>query len=297
LKGTLNSGTYKPGEGVSFNARLEVTDDFVYEKGPVKTTLKAGGSVQATVESNDLKQASFDNLDGEVELEILDEPLMLKGTLNGKYENDLIDFEGSLELRETWVYTKPNVTARLSGGSVEIQVEGSEFKKAELQLDGEVDIQVPNTNGLKLGGSLQGRYEDGKVDVLGTLSLRSPFELHQGGVQATIPSGEEVHLRIQGSQVVARMQNVPIHGTTQIGSMALGYAGTVHEAVIRNGRLLLHADAHLIEPAVIWSQRDWQFKLAKARLKLIVAGSRVTIPIWHDLRFVLCREDSPFARN
>jgi hypothetical protein len=44
LSGNLSGGSYKPGEGISFTARLEVVEDFVYERDPVTVTLATGGS-------------------------------------------------------------------------------------------------------------------------------------------------------------------------------------------------------------------------------------------------------------
>lgn len=290
LKGTLNDGTYKPGEGITFNAKLEITDDFVYEKSPIKATLKSGGFVQVHIEQSDLKEATFSGNELLVEIDVGDNPLMLAGTLEkGKYENGLIDFNARLTLSEEWEYTQPTFTARLSQGTVSVQVEANALKEAEFNVMGEADVTIPNSNGLKFGGTVKGKYENGKIDLEGSISLLSPVELQQGGVRVVIPAGENVGVRIRGENILVRMRDVSFESSTSLGPYTLEFAGKIKTATVRNGYLQLVGNAELTEPVVIRSRGDWELKLVSAKLNLIILGERITLPLIYDLQFALCR--------
>ncbi len=190
LMGALQNGKYKK-QQLEFNSSLALAEKFIYERDSVRVTLEQAGFLKVKVENNKFQLAEFKRVQGEADIDIGGQrPLLLGGRLDGKYEDGKIDFDGSIPLRESFQYSRDQVKVTLKAGErLEVTVEKSEFQSVEFEgVQGEADIDVPETNGLKLGGAIDGKYENGLIDFDGSLSLRESFDYSKGPVGFHIPS-------------------------------------------------------------------------------------------------------------
>jgi hypothetical protein len=177
----------------------------------------------------------------------------------------------------------------LLSGDVSVTVERSEFKKAEFNVAGEADIKIPNTNGLKLGGTLQGKYENDSLDLDGELTLTSDLEYSQGWTTTRILAGELARVRIRATDITADLAGASLESTIQRRSAPLVFGGTVESGTVRNGQLDLKARTELQSPVVLASHGRFKLVLADADLDLsIVDGRRAKFHLSH-LRLAIRR--------
>jgi len=182
--------------------------------------------------------------------------LKLEGKIAGKYDaGEGLDLGGGLALGDPFIYEKGPVTARLrSGGSAEIKVESSEFKFAEFSSLAAVDVSVPYTNGLKLAGTLTGKYENGLLDLDGGLSIRDDFVYTRGRVMLTVLSdqavtfdthaGEFLEIDLSGAAVEVDISRGRRGRTLEL-------AGSVYDGGIIDGRFDIDANLDLRSPLVL----------------------------------------------
>ena len=255
LEGKI-AGKYDAGEGLDLGGGLALGDPFIYEKGPVTARLRSGGSAEIKVERSEFKFAEF-SAEGEVDVAIPETTgLKLEGKIAGKYDaGEGLDLGGSLALGDPFIYEKGPVTARLqSGGSAEIKVESSEFKFAEFSSLAAVDVSVPYTNGLKLAGTLTGKYENGLLDLDGGLSIRDDFVYTRGRVMLTVLSdqavtfdthaGEFLEIDLSGAAVEVDISRGRRGRTLEL-------AGSVYDGGIIDGRFDIDANLDLRSPLVL----------------------------------------------
>ena len=83
--------------------------------------------------------------------------------------HDRLDLDATLTVETDFTYEKGPMEVTLkSGSAASVKIEHSQFKWATLDLQGEVDVTIPNSNGLKLAGELSGKYEDDGLDLDGS---------------------------------------------------------------------------------------------------------------------------------
>ncbi len=284
LRGMLNEGTYVPGSGITFSSSLDLQEPFVYEKSPVKATMKSG-QVGVEVEQSEFKSATL-NLEGEVDLSIPNtNGLKLGGTISGKYDNGLIDLDCTLSLVKPFEYTRDSFVARMQSGQVGVKVEKSEFKYADLHLEGEVDVNVPNTNGLNLGGTLSGKYENGLIDLGGTLDLRSTWSIFGSRIVTSVLPGQPFATRIVDSSIEVNLQGARFSTRIDLGPATADFGGVIEEGAVRNHRFYFRGSAALATPVVLLTVGRRRLVLMDAKLDLVLASNGVR-RIWlHDLHF------------
>jgi hypothetical protein len=158
--------------------------------GVMQIPLLAGAGM-VYIEADRLPLLGLEPVQVEVELDLAGHELKLSGQVHqGKYDpDDGLDLEGELSLVPPFEYEKAPLTLDLNAGSVGLVVEKSQFERATLNVNGELDIEVPATSGLKLQGSVQGRYTPDGFDLDCELELREPWTYSQPPVVARILSG------------------------------------------------------------------------------------------------------------
>ncbi|MCA9563005.1 MAG: hypothetical protein KC561_05925, partial [Myxococcales bacterium] len=235
LAGTLERGRYENGQ-IDFLGSISLRQDFSYSLSPLTATLKAQSTLRVNVEQNEFKWAELQNvvLDVDVTIPGAESPLKLRGTITqGRYENGKISFQGRIELRETFVYTLGSVTARfMQGASLEVCVEENEFKWAELAgLVIEVDVDLGQAHHLQLRGALErGRYENGKIDLLGSITLMSRFDYSMGPISVALLTGT-IRVDIQQSEFQrADIINVQAEASVTVQGKTLRLGGTLNGA-------------------------------------------------------------------
>lgn len=128
LSGEIDSGRYDAGQGISFGATLELVEDFVYERGPVESTLQSGGTLTVGVRRDDLAQTEL-NVDLTIAASVGGDVLEVGGSVaKGKYEDGRVDFEASLELLQPFEYKKGKVENTLEPGVVEVKLRDTNAK-------------------------------------------------------------------------------------------------------------------------------------------------------------------------
>jgi len=174
-----------------------LTAPFTYEMKPVNTQL-GSGSVSVKVESSKFNQASL-VLEVDVEIEVEDKDgLKLNGKVEGKYKSgSSIDLYSTLKVIPPFEYKRDKIKATLASGSLGVKVESSKFEKVSFQVvDLEFEINITESDALKVKGSIDGKYDSGRTDLESTLIVRSPFVYIMEPVKARLVSGYvgvEVH--------------------------------------------------------------------------------------------------------
>ena len=194
LSGEIEKGTYYQDGRITFVGTLGLTEDFDYKKGDVALTLgSSNGEATVTVRKSALKSVTFSAL-VTVELTVGNavEPLRLKleGSMEGKYDREGFDLDGTLKLREPFEYKHPQVVVRMTSGSVDVEVKKSEFQEATLDVVVEVDVEVSGSHDLVLGGEVEGKYDDSGMDLEGDLTLKREFHASGGAVALVLTGGD-----------------------------------------------------------------------------------------------------------
>ena len=250
-------GKYDVGEGLDLEGSVILLDPFVHKIGKViETTVRPGATAGFKVENSQFQFAEFAGL-ADVDVTVPETTgLKLEGKIAGKYDaGEGLDLGGGLALGDPFIYEKGPVTARLqSGGSAEIKVESSEFKFAEFSSLAAVDVSVPYTNGLKLAGTLTGKYENGLLDLDGGLSIRDDFVYTRGRVMLTVLSdqavtfdthaGEFLEIDLSGAAVEVDISRGRRGRTLEL-------AGSVYDGGIIDGRFDIDANLDLRSPLVL----------------------------------------------
>jgi len=243
LVGNVKNGSYTPDEGVSIKARLTIAEDFTYKKETVTTKLIKGGTIGVAIQNNEFKSLNFSGLPVLADIPIEDGLLALKGVVNGNIKPDAgISFTGALEVLDGFTYRKEKVSTTLkSGGFLTVKVEANQFQKAEFNIQGELDVDLPNMNGLLLGGTLSGKYENDLLDLDCGLALREPWKYEHPRVQARLTQSQSVSVVVRQSEFRgADLSNSYIDVVIKVGDKTLPLGGEITEGKYqKDGKLNL----------------------------------------------------------
>jgi len=285
LKGMIDSGAYKPDEGVSFSGRLEVMEDFIYTKDSITTTLKAGSILGVEVEDNQFKETSFSNVLVQIEVNVPDGEnghLKLKGAIDsGAYgSGEVENFVGRLEVVEDFIYTKDSITTTLKAGSmVGVKVEDSQFKKvtfSNVDVDVEVNVHESENGNLKLTGTIDGgAYKpDEGVSFSGRLEVMEDFIYTKDTITTTLKAGSMVTVKVKDSKFKkATFSNVDIEVKVDVsegGNGTLKLKGSVSDGKYHDGEMDFWG-------ALLLSSN---FNYTSGPLMVVIAsGQRVTVAV------------------
>jgi hypothetical protein len=266
LEGSAN-GEYKPGSGLEFDGSLLLTEPFELQKGDVSTSLQPGATIEVTVESDLFQGGTLPDAAVDIEVMAGDQPLYLRGTINAELskEGD-IDFDGSLQLTDPFVFQRGDVTAHLKpGGRLSVTVVANQFKGALLE-DLEVQVEVAIGGGeLRLGGTVEGSMDaDGGLDFEAELALLSEFEYVHGPVRVRWNTGS-LDVTVEQSQFVrARIFDLPLYvDLTLPDGQVAPLDGTIERGQLTPDRLLLRASVHL-DRRLIVRQGPWPREVGPA---------------------------------
>ena len=205
LEGSVTNGHYQDGK-IDMKGCLTLRSPFSYKKNAFTGTLNSG-SLDVTIKDNEFKEASFAGLEVDVNVNSGTESgsLKLNGEVNnGKYKPDSgFDIYSTLKLAKDFIYTMPQITARLEkGGSLQVKVESSEFKYADFSaVQGEVHISIGNNDTLHLNGSLTGKYEDDSIDFDSTLALGTDFTYTSDPIKLLLYQGSDLSVIVKASEL------------------------------------------------------------------------------------------------
>ncbi len=268
LGGSVDTGM-GPDQTIDFTAQLNVLEPFVYKKGDVSATLNQGGTVQVTVENSQFKFAELTNLDVAVDVVIGDDTLQLGGSVDtGMGPDQTIDFAAQLNVLEPFVYKKGDVSATLNqGGTVQVTVESSQFKFAELtNLNVAVDVVIGDDT-LQLGGSVDtGMGPDQAIDFAAQLNVLEPFVYKKGDVSATLDQGGAVNVVVEKSTFAeAQLPGIEISVATSVRGALLSLAGHGDVQLGADGGLTFNGDLTLVE--------DFNYVQGKLKAKIQSGGT------------------------
>jgi hypothetical protein len=282
LGGTLK-GKYDATDGLDLDCGLKVRETFVYTKSNFVARLLQNGTITVKVEKNEFKKATLD-LAGELDVTIPNSNgLKLGGTIKGKYENDLIDVDAKLTLREQFVYTKDKLTARLNTGELTVKVEKSKFKKATINVEGEADITIPNTNGLKLAGSLKGKYENSAFDLDCKLRLREQFDYAKAPVTARFLSGE-LGLKVKANNFQeATFKGIKAELDVDIKGQTLALEGSIDNGKYKDDLVEFDADLKLKSPFT-YTKSPLTARLLSGELGAKVKASKLVEATFNNIK-------------
>jgi hypothetical protein len=203
LTGSLK-GDYTPA-GLDLDTKLDLVPSFTYEKGNVKATFKSG-SVRLKVKQSALESFDFD-VATDVEVKEIDGasgPLKLTGSVKGKYTPGGLDLDAKLALTPDFNFTKGDVTAKFTGGSVTLKLKQTALESADLDVQAKVDIKaIDGAQGpLKLEGPLKGTVKPGGIDIDCDVTLASPWTYEKGNVKATLNEGT-VKLKVDANTLTS----------------------------------------------------------------------------------------------
>ena len=204
-KGSISNGSYKPGEGISFECGLTlVPPSFTYKKGKVTVGFNGGDEVMVEVKQSEFKEATF-NLTVQAEITIKGDVLELEGTVEGKINDSYdIDFFGSITIMNDFSKSfGDNVSVTLKeGGKLGVKVEQSEFEWARLEnITVEANIDVGGKD-LKLRGEInKGKYDANSIDFKGSLALLEDFNYQKDPISITLASGGDVGVTVKENEL------------------------------------------------------------------------------------------------
>ncbi|MGA1791306.1 MAG: hypothetical protein ACMUIM_07455 [bacterium] len=193
LKGAVKDGTYKPERGFDIDATLQLVEPFIYSMPQITVRLEKGGSLRVKVESNEFKSADFSVVQADVDISIGGgHMLKLKGSLDGKYENDSVDFDSTLSLVNDFTYTSGPIKLLLFQGSdLTVTVKGSELSKVDFSnIVVDLDVNIDSGQDIVLKGCIgNGKYRNDGIDLTGSLVVEETFEYEKDGEKITVDEG------------------------------------------------------------------------------------------------------------
>ncbi len=137
----------------------------------------------------------------------------------------------------------------------------------------------PDDAGLKLGGTLSGKYDNGVIDIDATLELVPTFEYEASDVEATLTPGTGVSVLSAPNATVS--QNVVSFSVSAVGGNAGNFSET--EIHLRGAPWLLSGDTVTVDVDVSWDGCDGGGDLS-AELSLVLdfdpAGRAVSASGW-----------------
>ena len=246
IKGSISNGTYKPGEGITFEGRLTLVPPFTYKKDKVTVGFNSGDEITVEVKQSEFKEATF-NLTVQAGITIKGDVLKLKGPVEGKINDSYdIDFYGSITVMADFTKTfgdSVSVTLK-EGGKLGVEVEQSEFQWAELEnITVEVNIDIGGKD-LKLGGEInKGKYYTNSIDFKGSLSLLEDFNYKKNPISITLASGGDVDVTVKENELkTARFDGLTctVSVTAPDGSQQTTKV-TLDKGVYRNGIIHLQS--------------------------------------------------------
>jgi hypothetical protein len=204
LQGEISGGKYNNDYSLDFYGSIKLKKDFSKQFGEkVRVTLKSGGKLSVKVNKSEFQYAELGPT-CQMNISIGDQALKLKGTIDGKIDEDFkVDLDGEIKVKENFTYKKKNVTSLLaSGASLGAKVTANKFKSADLNLTCDVNITIPSINEskLKLNGAIDGKYKSGRIDFTSKLSTEDEFSYGREKVIADLRSGGVVRPKVESSK-------------------------------------------------------------------------------------------------
>ncbi len=250
-RGTVGQGAYLDGV-VDVRGSLTLAGPWIYSGQGYVASL-ASGKVSVNVTQSSLARASFS---GEVTVEIdmgnsEGDTLRMKGSLNhGTYTPDKgVDFSGTLTYVPTFTYKTDRVSVAFNDGSVTVEIEQSEFKKAVLNVNAEVDITIEE-DVLKLDGPIKGEINDGcDIDFHGSITVKSDFTKSLGErVTITLKRGGKLGVEVESSEFKwAKLEDITVEAKIKVGGKDLELNGEVRGGKYDTNGLDLEASLGLLE--------------------------------------------------
>jgi len=232
LKGVI-SGKINEAYQVDFTGELDLMEDFVYQEGKVKVTLKKNGTAGIKIKQSKFEWATL-NMTILSDFEIKGQWLKLKGTINGKinaaYE---VDFTGSLTVEEDFSYS-PSDSVKVTlvkGGELTATVEASKFQEATLDLTILAEITIEGSP-LKLKGTVSGKIDSSfEVDFTGELTVMDDFAYQPSDrVNLTLMKGGKLGVKVEQSEFKwATIENLKVDVSIEIGDKDLKLRGSISE--------------------------------------------------------------------
>jgi len=156
--------------------------------------------------SLDVKQTRFNhkeksNIDAIADIGTGRGPLKLGGSLKGKYENDLINIESGLNLRNNFEYQQIPRVSKLLSEVLEVKVDPSKFKPFGFDVKADLDINTGNSEILKIDGKIDGKYEDGShVNLDPDLRLNDDFNYRKEPVNVLFAVNNSATVTVKPSK-------------------------------------------------------------------------------------------------
>jgi hypothetical protein len=279
LNGNIPNGTYKPGEGVAFDATLKLIPPFVYEKGKVKLTFKSG-QIGVNVKNNSLTQATFNiNVDAEVKIDDAPNPLKLNGDIsNGTYKpGEGVGFNATLKLIPTFVYEKDKVKLTFKSGEIGVDVKANALIQATFNINVDAEVKIDDApNPLKLNGDISnGTYKPGEgVGFKATLSLIPTFIYQKDKVKLTFKSGE-IGVDVKANALIQATFNVDVDAevTIENASTPLKVNGQITNGIYKPGEGVGFNATLTLVPPFVYEKDKVKFTLNSGSLGVKVKSS------------------------
>jgi hypothetical protein len=271
LGGSLR-GKYEDGL-IDLNCQLGLRGPFTYTQGKVTARLLSG-NLGLEVERSQFKKAEIRNVVAEADIDTGRGMLYLGGSLSGKYENDVIDVDCSLGVRQPFVYTQGSVTVTLRSGNLRVKIEQSQFKFAALE-NVVIDVTVTTDQGpLTLRGQVSGKYENELIDFEGAITLLTPYSYTMGSITATLQSGT-VRVKVERSEFQwAALENVVATVNITVGDKNVNLRGTITNGKYhKNGKIDLDCSLALVSPVPLLQSGNFNVTLTSASVGVKVNQS------------------------